>query len=47
MEDKNEELFQFLKTMYLLQVEDLEIFARIYELKLMAIQGLHRKYFGV
>lgn len=47
MEDKNEELFRFfLKTMYLLQEwEDLEIFARIYELKLMAIQGFTPEIF--
>ncbi|NLS45789.1 MAG: DNA repair protein RecO [Firmicutes bacterium] len=41
MEDKNRELFRFfLKTMYVLQDwQNLEILSRIYEIKLMAIQG--------
>jgi len=39
--DKSEELFRFfIKALYLLQVwEDLQFMARIFELKLMAIQG--------
>ncbi len=47
MEDKNEELFRFLlKTMYLLQTwEDIEVLSRIYEIKLMAIQGFTPEIF--
>jgi DNA repair protein RecO (recombination protein O) len=41
LEDKNQELFRFfLKTLYVMQEwEDLELFSRIFEIKLMAIQG--------
>ena len=47
MEDKNRELFRFLKTMYLLQdSEDKEILSRIYEIKLMAIQGFTPEVFS-
>jgi len=48
MEDKNRELFRFfLKTMYLLQEwEDTEILSRIYEIKLMAIQGFTPEVFS-
>ncbi|HHY42630.1 MAG TPA: DNA repair protein RecO [Thermoanaerobacterales bacterium] len=47
VEDKNRELFRFfLKTMYLLQeMEDKEILSRIYEIKLMAIQGFAPEVF--
>jgi DNA repair protein RecO (recombination protein O) len=47
MEDKNRELFRFfLKTMYLLQEwEDTEVLGRIYEIKLMAIQGFAPEIF--
>lgn len=40
-EDKNHELFKFfLKTLYYLEEwKDLEFFSRVYELKLMALQG--------
>jgi DNA repair protein RecO (recombination protein O) len=47
MEDKNQELFRFfLKTMYLLQKwENTELLGRIYEIKLMAIQGFAPEIF--
>jgi len=47
LEDKNQELFRFfLKTMYLLQKwENIEILSRIYEVKLMAIQGFAPELF--
>ncbi|MDN5330981.1 MAG: repair protein RecO [Tepidanaerobacteraceae bacterium] len=45
--DKSEELFRFfLKTLFLLQVwEDLQVMARVFELKLMAIQGFKPQIF--
>lgn len=48
MEDKNRELFRFfLKTMYLLQEwENTETLCRIYEIKLMAIQGFAPEVFS-
>jgi DNA repair protein RecO (recombination protein O) len=47
MEDKNRELFRFfLKTMYLLQEwNNTELLSRIYEIKLMAIQGFAPEIF--
>ncbi len=48
IEDKNRELFRFfLKTLYLLQEwENKEVLARIYEVKLMAIQGFAPEVFS-
>jgi len=48
IEDKNRELFRFfLKTMYLLQEwENKELLCRIYEVKLMAIQGFAPEVFS-
>lgn len=47
VEDKNQELFSFfLKTLYFLQEwSDLELLSRIYEVKLMAIQGFAPEIF--
>lgn len=47
IEDKNQELFRFfLKTLYFLQEwSDLELLSRIYEIKLMAIQGFAPEIF--
>jgi DNA repair protein RecO (recombination protein O) len=45
--DKSEEVFRFfLKTLFLLQVwEDLQVMARVFELKLMALQGFKPQIF--